>query len=137
MNNKEMKECQFKKFGFEKPSFDCEILKKINYGLIGYINNENMAIEWNNLGTAFYGKERIPRYNLTPIKKEWYDNKSNFPCIVTDGKYITVAHKVIKDGGEDILYGVYDGTLDDFLGGVQQFRPLTKEEALELVVKED
>lgn len=72
----------FAKYGFEMPEFECEILKEINHHqIIGTFKFEGVdyASTWNKK-TGFCNQDKS--FNLTLIKKEWYKNKDNFPCLV-------------------------------------------------------
>ena len=58
--------------------------RKVNI-LIGYglslarsHEGEIESIEWHENGSS----ETSSMFNLTPIKKEWYKDESNFPCVV-------------------------------------------------------
>ena len=54
--------------------------------IIGYVylpeQNEIIAGHWDILGNFVSGRANYKDYNLTPIKPEWYDNKSIFPARV-------------------------------------------------------
>lgn len=132
MNLKEIEKEQnsFNKFGFETPEFEGEILKKIKYGLIGCVDSINgyMAIEWNEHGTSFYGEKRMEAYNLTPLKKPWYENEDKFPCLC-----------YLKSIDQNIESFEVLSDINEYKSYNKKFtvRPATKEEVLKLVVDED
>ena len=79
-------ECQFTKYGFEKPAFECEILKEYNDHLVGavYQNEAYFGTSWNKQGTCLQTKGfGYTNMNLTPIKKPWYET-CKFPVLVWD-----------------------------------------------------
>jgi len=79
------KECNFEKFGFEKPDFECELLKKDKFDYIFGFVGDNCLL-WLESGKCFMAthsnEQDMPEYNLTPIKKEWYEDADNFPEVV-------------------------------------------------------
>ena len=80
-------ECQFTKYGFEKPEyFECEILKEYDDHLVGavYQNEAYFGTSWTKKGTCLQTKGfGYTNMNLTPIKKPWYKS-CKFPCLVWD-----------------------------------------------------
>lgn len=79
-------ECQFAKYGFEKPNFECEILKEYYDHLVGvvYQNEAYFGTSWTKKGTCLQTKGfGYTNMNLTPIKKPWYET-CKFPCLVWD-----------------------------------------------------
>ena len=78
-------ECQFAKYGFEKPDFDCTILTKVKDEFIGYIVKQDIIIAttWSEDGIAYLGSKRDIKYDLPPIKKPWYET-CKFPILVWD-----------------------------------------------------
>lgn len=83
-------ECQFAKYGFEKPDFECVILTKIKDEFIGYIIKQDtrkqdivIATTWSEDGIAYLGSKRDIKYDLPPIKKPWYET-CKFPILVWD-----------------------------------------------------
>ena len=98
------KENMFAKYGFEKPDFECEILGQCDLGNLGTVKHkrESVGVVWDKEGRCFelgicnssvlWGK-----YNLAPIKKPWYEDESNFPCLMKDNKeediYLTARNK--------------------------------------------
>lgn len=78
----------FTKNGFETPiGWEGEILKEYDNNFVGgaiatrHDKEESVSVVWDKEGIVKNGN---PRYNLTPIKKAWYEDESNFPCIVVD-----------------------------------------------------
>lgn len=79
-------ECQFAKYGFEKPDFECEILKEYNDHLVGavYQNEKYFGTSWNKQGACLQTKGfGYIHMDLTPIKKPWYET-CKFPVLVWD-----------------------------------------------------
>ena len=83
-------ECQFAKYGFEKPNFECEILKYFaeDNTLVGYYKTEDGTVyaeSWHSLnGRADCGVNNYnTKVHLTPIKKPWYET-CKFPALVWD-----------------------------------------------------
>ena len=124
----------FKDYGFEA-DFEGEILSDIEDYYIGYYietypcikEKQKIPTFWNkHTGTCYKGAGvSNSKYTLKLIKKEWYENPDNFPCIATkDGKNFAVIDSI------DYLKRVciYQHRVD--------FRPATKEEVLALLVKE-
>ena len=117
----------FKDYGFEA-DFEGEILKEYENQFVGmvYQNEANLGCSWNKKGRCLQ-----PGYinmNLKPIKKEWYENPDNFPCIVMqinciDDRELDCGHIIFRN-------------IDDFNRFGGDYRHLTKEEVLALLVKE-
>ena len=85
-----IEECQFAKHGFEKPDFECVILTKVKDEFIGYIIGQDITKQdiiigttWSEDGIAYLGSKRDRKYDLTPIKKPWYETYK-FPALVWD-----------------------------------------------------
>ena len=81
-----IEECKFEKYGFEKPDFECEILKEYNNHLVGavYQNEKYFGTSWNKQGTCLQTKGfGYINMDLTPIKKPWYET-CKFPVLVWD-----------------------------------------------------
>ena len=81
-----IEECQFEKYGFEKPDFKGEILKEYDDHLVGavYQNEKYFGTSWNKQGTCLQTKGfGYINMDLTPIKKPWYET-CKFPCLVKD-----------------------------------------------------
>ena len=123
----------FEEYGFTG-DFEGEILKKVKDRLIGYIvvSTKVEPIRWNLNGTSSFTV--LEKYNLTPIKKQWYKDESNFPCLIVyeDSKYLRTVIKM-EHFGVNIL-------VRDELGyglEVSKCRPATREEVEKLIIKED
>ena len=108
-----------KAYEFEKPEFECELLKIINSKIIGYIvwKDNLYPCSWFTLSGVCemtivdkssnydtfsdYNKD----YNLTPIQKKWYEDEANFPAfMILDGKFpvycITLDKRIAKNNIE-------------------------------------
>lgn len=91
LSNNKSKEDMFKQYGFEVPDFDCELLGSISAPnnqklIVGVIRKSVLNISsylWNLDGTCFNCSVSpdFYEYNLTPIKKPWYET-CKFPVIV-------------------------------------------------------
>ena len=98
-------ECQFAKYGFEKPDFECELLKEFNGKVLGIVysvdgpKKDAIAFWWDaKTGkTGQSNKYYTNMYNLTPIKKEWYET-CKFPCIIMADDCMPVVVKHYEDG---------------------------------------
>ena len=124
----------FKEFGFEA-DFEGDIcFENINGFLIGYVNKPVGKIikQWRkNDGNCFCMEGYDDRqYELKPIKKEWYENPDNFPCIVLDRNYNMFLAKGID------IDNFLTQEFNKQIGHVKHFRPATEEEVLVLLVKE-
>ena len=124
----------FKDYGFEA-DFEGEILKEFKDmgGFIGYVKHQGQIIEnlwWGN------GKNRFKEeYNLKPIKKEWYENPDNFPCLVIyEGKEIKLMGYYVESSKyrKEPCLLTADGLVYHSLS---KCRLATEEEALKLVKK--
>lgn len=77
----------FNKYGFETPEFEGEILKEIDGKVLGYVkdtdeyNTSTIALLWNSK-TGKINENYTNIYDLTPIKKEWYEENINFPIML-------------------------------------------------------
>jgi len=79
----------FKDYGFTA-DFEGEIFCERNNALFGIVINSLgyvFCAKWVNgnatqIGPDCYTKEDIGKYNLTPIKKEWYENPNNFSALI-------------------------------------------------------
>ncbi len=130
----EKKRNNFEEYGF-KADFDGEIYFKEScdymYGLVN-----NVAYFWNKDGFCYESDidevERVYKYDLTPIKKKWYEIEENFPCLVVteDGDY--------KETFVAIKFNKEAYTLDYSDGGwgVEFCRPATNEEVDALKIKQ-
>ena len=125
----------FKDYGFEA-DFKGEILRKTKHDIyIGYVvdgADADYAIEWNSKGDNLLSSRFDRNFNLKPIKKEWYENADNFPCLVYhiyNNSFHIATDTTIDENSRLIRicdkYRPYD-----------VFRPATKEEVLTLLVKE-
>lgn len=129
----------FKEYGFEA-DFEGEILGKSDENeYVGFYVYDNIktANIWGEDGESSYQDAKVfmEKFKLTPIKKEWYKNPDNFPCLV------------IYDDKEIKLMGSYSETskfrtepcLLTAEGWVyyslSKCRLATEEEALKLVKK--
>ena len=114
-------------YEFEKPDFQCELLKVYKDTIIigsacdAYHHSTLQAISWMTDGCTV--KDRDSIYELTPIKKPWYEDESNFPTL-------------LKAQGEYYLetYPLNEGT--KVLVKTNKIRLATKEELLALYVEE-
>lgn len=130
----------FEDYGFEA-DFEGEILKEVKelkgIEYLGYFVGGNKTYYpciWTKSGriwkTSVSEKDR-ELYNLKPIKKEWYENPNNFPCLV------------IHDNKESVLIKYYNKTNNKLISkdslvhySIDRCRPATKEEVLSLLFKE-
>ena len=81
----------FKDYGFEA-DFEGKILSDIENYYIGYYietytyfkEKQKIPTFWNkNTGNCYKGAGvSNSKFSLKPIKKEWYENPDNFPCLV-------------------------------------------------------
>lgn len=139
-NNSEVA-CPFAKYGFKKPDFECGILGKVEKSIIGWrkANNNIAATKWSEKGINAYG--RI--YNLTPLKKEWWEVKDSFEIAVKqikstndytdkDGK-VQIMEKYTDKLGNPLYRSNYCIIPTQWL---KCYRPATKEEVLKLVIGE-
>lgn len=88
-----IEECQFAKYGFEKPDFECEIWKveaSVSFKYIHGLVLNDYAHPMGNLEYHKWNKKTgevlvgCSSKNLTPIKKPWYET-CKFPVLVWDG----------------------------------------------------
>lgn len=84
-------ECQFTKYGFEVPDFECEIFKEIDCKKYGIVKDQNEwhTITWNKVGRVLVSSSSLAKFelfNLTPLEKPWYEEESNFPCLMYNEK---------------------------------------------------
>lgn len=117
----------FKEYGFEA-DFEVEILAVKDDKYFGISKRDELegwvANGWKKDGTCLYDDVS----HLNPIKKEWYENPDNFPCIVMQ---INCIDNIEIDCGHIIFRNI-----DDFNRFGGDYRHLTKEEVLALLVKE-
>ena len=111
----------FKDYGFEA-DFEGEILAVKDdkyFGISKSTESEGwVANGWKIDGTCLYDYVS----HIKPIKKQWYENPDNFPCIVYSLKlneYIVLDRPLVPLKLND------------------EFRPATKEEILTLLIKEE
>lgn len=134
--DEQKQECQFAKYGFEVPEFQCEILSKYGSWLMGYVViNQGQAptpcMWFEHDGACSIHAE----YNLTPVKKPWYDTvdwKSGVPIIDTDtNKFHGIGYHRYKNSIETQrgVTIIQDITCDEW-------RLATKEEVLSLFKEE-
>ena len=104
LSNNKSKEDMFKQYGFEVPDFDCTILTKVNNDYVGYVINNNtvIAVSWTLRGTCYTGVTYASKYNLTPIKKPWYET-CKFPVLVWNADSDLVAIETRKDYNDSYL----------------------------------
>mgnify|MGYP006995583509 CR=1 FL=1 len=112
-------------YEFEKPSFECELLKVVDelnsQCIIGYTfkNNRVLATKWHIDGCEMFTGTFSQNVDLTPIAKPWYENEANFPALVTkDGDTFQVWQK-------HFFERMLESMLDDFANG---WRLATKQE---------
>lgn len=131
-NGKEMEQNSFNKFGFETPEFEGEILKQVSDRiLIGYvINNKGnyTSQKWSITGASQDGK-----YNLTKIKKEWYEKDENVNKFIYFGNTKSILHSTIDETGFIRFATLRNGELIKLRP--EQIRPATKEEVLSLLIE--
>ena len=103
-SNNKSKEDMFKQYGFEVPDFDCTILAKVDHNYVGYITDSNavIALSWYLNGTGYVGITCTPKYNLTPIKKPWYET-CKFPVLVWNADSDLIAIETRKDYNNSYL----------------------------------
>ena len=115
LSNNKSKEDMFKQYGFEVPDFDCVILTKVNNDYVGYYVTDNkviIALSWSSNGSGYIGTTYNPEYNLTPVKRPWYET-CKFPVLVSD-----------TDNNTFLLYRV-----DNFTTSMlDTFKPLSNDE---------
>ena len=126
----------FKDYGFEA-DFEGEILKEIEdmsagKVFIGYIvyDCKVHSCIWQYNGVVVTRGINQLTFNLKPIKKEWYENPDNFPCLV----YMEDKRDE-EDKGYYTVLGNMNSYKSEFLIA-NIIRPATKEEVLALLVKE-
>lgn len=147
-------ECQFAKYGFEVPEFEGEILKELSDHngkkyFIGYSIDVRVGIAypypktWTEDGKCFNDDDiKIDGFDLTPIKKPWYEYESNIGKLIIDiannsGLYIFDSLKFDKDINRNILVGFSIADMKiKRLANICGFRLATKEEVLSLYKEE-
>lgn len=132
---KEKPKNNFEEYGFEA-DFEGEICflnEEDNY-YIGYVirSGKKILIQWSKRGFAYNSNDfNVEIYDLKPIKKEWYENPDNFPCIIislkTNKPHIAYTYNHLEEKIKQ----------EQFSSSPDKFRPATKEEVLSLLVKEE
>lgn len=121
---KTVKRCRFARYGFEKPKnpdLKINYLFKDRYNALrGHELNENVQIVWNEKGICMTHLN----CNLEPIKKEWWEDESSFPCVI------------VKDDERLILCRNKYEWIDLIEQHNESFRLATKEEVLSLYKEE-
>ena len=109
----------FQDFGFTA-SFEGEILKEVENIYIGWVKANHGVIPmcWFKNGNTFLTHSN---FKLTPIKKEWYENPENFPCLVSSGY--------------NFAYVATQSRIDEYLN--YGWKLATKAELMSLYCKED
>ena len=129
----------FKEYGFEA-YFKGEIFKEIDSVFYGIVYSEyferNIVCEWDSSGNVISNyKINGDYYKLIPIKKEWYENLDNFPCLVIyEDKNIKLMgsySKTNKFRTEPCLVTAEGGVYHS----LSKCRPATKEEVLTLIIE--
>lgn len=126
----------FKDYGFEA-DFEGEILKEVKNYYVGYvyIGGHTYGLSWDKNGSTFNTSDE--KYNLKPIKKEWYENPDNVGKLIVydyfDDNRIGIFKCLYKDKGWIELYTLNGCKVDQ---KTHKVRPATKEEVLALLVKE-
>jgi hypothetical protein len=84
-----------KVYEFEKPEFEGELLKVVGIFIIGYTKEDLGAFSrtWDLSGVCVDSDIIGTSRDLTPIKKLWYEDESNFPCMmVSDVDTLFIVH---------------------------------------------
>lgn len=125
----------FAEFGFEA-DFEGEILKHEGEYYYGIVDRSHYTSSLNQWRTAVWNKYGIcdrRKFNLTPIKKAWYEDESNIgKLIVHKGKLGVLRYfnnpnaqiEYLADKEEPLFVSKND------------IRPATEAEAMQLVIKE-
>ncbi len=122
LSNSKSKEDMFKQYGFEVPDFECTILTKVKDEYVGYYVTNNKAIialSWSSNGSSYIETTYNPNYNLTPIKKPWYET-CKYPVLVWDN--FADKLEVATEYTNDTLYLLSD------IRDASAVRPLSNEE---------
>ena len=114
-------------YEFEKPEFECKIFYRNSkyrtiHGII-FEEGNTYSIEWNHAGKVLNVtlSRGVKNYNLTPIKKEWYEYPENFPALLKHDWY-------------KIFNTVY--YMEDVLALNKHWRLATKEEVMSLYLED-
>lgn len=141
-----------KEYVFEKPEFECELLKVINEKVIGTIKIKDL--DKNIHTTLFYwflecgtirkfdnfnfiNQDRQyteDTYNLTPIKPKWYETDFKLKLVMVDENELMLASEY--DSKCFTVRPLYDTESSVFVSE-ERVRPATKEELLSLYVEQD
>ena len=135
VEEKPMEQDSFNKNGFQTPGFEGEILRKVNKIFIGYVIQDGSVYpsKWTKNGIELTLKSS--KFHLRLIKKPWYENKSNFPCLVMyEGKRLIHVSRY-KEDGLNPSGKVLCSKIGGIYYAVEKCRPATKEEVLSLLVK--
>ena len=85
-------------YEFEKPDFECELLKVYGDYMIGATLSETgktwMEEKWTIAGKSKHHK----KWNLTPLKKEWFKDENNFPALVIGSNELFVIDTITSLG---------------------------------------
>ena len=101
-----IEECQFAKYGFEKPDFECELWQVETSTSFEYVHGlvlNDYAHPTGNLEYHKWNKKTgevlvgCSSKSLTPIKKPWYET-CKFPCIIMEDHCMPVVVKHSEDG---------------------------------------
>ena len=134
----ETREDSFNKHGFETPKFEGEILKEISDNLwIGYALIDDIYIPFTVNSKGFIsGGQFSNDFKLTPIKKPWYENADNFPCMVMYNERELVQIRSYENNNINILGKVLCSSIGGIYYAVFNCRPATEDEVLSLLVRE-
>lgn len=129
-----MKKNNFEEFGFTA-DFEGEILKEVNIFKVGYYLDEYKIIvpcRWDKNGKCLENKN----YSLTSMNKPWYKNQENFESyknklIISKFGDVRKIQNIDKNKVSTAQQNMYHDILD-----AEDWKLLTKEEALELVIEE-
>ena len=112
----------FEGYGF-KADFRGEILREVNNMFIGYIIQDGCIFPAMWAKNGIEESIRHSEFNLTPIKKEWYEREENFPCIMFNEKtkYFFVLNNI--------------SAWISCFKNASSYRPATQEEINSLIIK--
>jgi len=85
-----------KVYEFEKPEFECEYIgSKSPHEFAMWVKGNGvwMVFIYTFAGVAWYNQTTQLPFNLTPIKSKWFEDESNFPCIMTKIKKSRTTYK--------------------------------------------
>lgn len=132
----------FEDYGFNA-EFEGEIFKEIDdkfYGVVMYQGSYH-TITWNKIGKVLNASNSLSNlgiFNLTLIKTPWYEIEDNFPCVVIqiwdeDTDESTNKPRIATSYNKE--YGYLNCI--EYIDPVLNFRLATKEEVLNLYIKEN